>query len=491
MLDATPTAPQIKGLYIDGQWQSAPRQFDDTNPSDGSPWARIPDAGISETKHAIEAAHRAFPAWAALPFQERAGLMLRCAEIVEKRAPDFVAAAQFEGGGWYGKGVYETKAIPEIFRAAAAVCYAPIGEVLPSLQGKISQAIRVPMGVIGVISPWNVPGILATRQFSFTLAAGNTIVLKPSEETPWMGGLFFAEVMEEAGAPPGVFNVITCSRDNVAGVGDEIVDNPLVKGVAFTGSTAVGRRIAAKCGAHLKKCCIELGGKDSLIVLEDADMERATSAASFGAFMHQGQVCMSVEKVLVQEQIYQPFLDGFVARAAKIKHGNVADKSNVVGPLINDRQAARVKSQLDDAVAKGAQVVLGGGVNGRFVEPTIVTHVTQDMDIWRDETFGPVAIVAPFHTDAEAIAMNNDTEYGLSSGIITADEQRGLAIAQQLENGMSHINCSPINDEAHAPFGGTKASGIGRYGGRWSLESFCETRWITFDRGGKQYPPVF
>ena len=491
MLDSAQTAPNIKGLYINGEWRQTTGRFDDLNPSDGSVWARVPDAGVAETRAAIDAAAAAFPAWANLKFQERADYMLKIAELIEKRAPDFVAAAQFEGGGWYGKGVYETKAMPEIFKAAAAVCYAPIGEVLPSLNGKVSTAVRVPMGVIGVISPWNVPGILASRPFSFSMAMGNTIVLKPSEETPYMGGLFFAEIMEEAGVPPGVFNVITCSRDNVAAVGDELVDNPTVKGIAFTGSTAVGRRIAAKCGAHLKKCCIELGGKDSLIVLEDADMERATSAASFGAFMHQGQVCMSVEKVLVQEQVYDTFMKGFVARASKLKTGNVADKSNVIGPLINDRQAARVKHQLEDAVAKGAKIVLGGGVNGRFIEPTIVTHVTPDMNIWRDETFGPVAVVAPFRNDAEAIAMNNDTEYGLSSGIITADEHRAMEIAQRLDTGMCHVNCATINDEAHAPFGGTKASGVGRYGGRWSLESFSETRWITFDRGQKPFPPVF
>lgn len=491
MLDTTTTAPNINGLYIDGQWLQTSRRFDDLNPSDGSVWARVPEASAYETRQAIEAAERAFPKWSGLRFQKRADYMLKIAELIEKRASDFVAAAQFEGGGWYGKGVYETKVMPEIFKAAAAVCYAPVGEVLPSLHGKVSTAVRVPMGVIGVISPWNVPGILASRPFSFTMAMGNTIVLKPSEETPYMGGLFFAEIMEEAGIPPGVFNVITCSRESVAEVGDELVDNPSVKGIAFTGSTAVGRRIAAKCGAHLKKACIELGGKDSLIVLEDADMERATSAASFGAFMHQGQVCMSVEKVLVQEKVYDTFMQGFVARASNLKAGNVAHRSNVIGPLINDRQAAKVKRQLDDARAKGAKFPLGGGVSGRFVEPTILTHVTPDMEIWRDETFGPVAVVTPFRTDAEAIAMNNDTEYGLSSGIITQDEQRAMEIAQHLETGMCHVNCSTINDEAHAPFGGAKASGLGRYGGRWSLESFSETRWITLDRGQKPFPPVF
>ncbi|MDJ0826108.1 MAG: aldehyde dehydrogenase family protein [Rhodobacter sp.] len=491
MLDATTTAPQIKGLYIDGRWVPGAGQFDDLNPNDGSVWARVPNAGISETKQAIEAAHRAFPDWANRPFQERAHLILKIADVWEARAADYVAAAQYEGGGWYGKGMFEAGHVAETFRAAAGLCYSSIGEVLPSEHRKVSTAIRVSMGVVGVISPWNVPGILTSRGFAFAMAFGNTIVLKPSEETPYAGGLFFAEILEEAGIPPGVFNVITASRERTPEVGDELIDNPLVKGISFTGSTPVGRRIAAKCGAHLKKCCIELGGKDSLIVLEDADMDRATSSASFGAFMHQGQICMSVEKVLVQEQLYPEFLRQFVARVSKLKTGDTADKSNVIGPLINDRQVARVQAQLDDAIAKGAKVALGGGISGRFVEPTILTHVTPDMDIWRDETFGPVAVVTPFKTDAEAIAMSNDTEYGLSSGIITANEERALAMAQHLETGMCHVNCSCINDEPHAPFGGTKASGVGRHGGRWAMETFSETRWITLDRGGRPYPPVF
>ena len=490
MLD-TSSAPAIRGLYIGGQWQTTPRQFEDMNPSDGTTWAQIPDAGAGETEQAIAAAQAAFADWAALPFQHRAHLMLKIADVWENRAPDYVAAAQHEGGGWFGKGMFEAGYVAEVFRAAAAHCYHAVGEVLPSEHGKVSQAVRVPMGVVGVISPWNMPGILTSRGFAFPMAAGNTIVLKPSEDTPYAGGLFFAEVLDEAGVPPGVFNVLTCSRDNVGAVGDTLIDDPRVKGISFTGSTPVGRRIAAKCGAHLKKCCVELGGKDSLIVLEDADMERATSAASFGAFMHQGQICMSVEKVLVQESIYDDFLRQFVARAARLRTGNVADQSNVNGPLINDRQVARVRAQIEDAVARGAQVALGGGVNGRFVEPTILTHVTPDMDVWRDETFGPVAVVVPFRDDAEAVAMSNDTEYGLSSGIITADENRALALSQQLETGMCHVNCSSVNDEPHVPFGGTKASGLGRHGGRWSLETFSETRWITLDRGGRPFPPVF
>lgn len=491
MLDIVKNAPPVKGLYIDGQWKPTTHNFNDHNPSDGSLWAQIPDAGRTETLHAINAAQKAFPGWSALMFQERARYLLKIADIWEKRSAEFVSAACFEGGGWFGKGMFETGYVPEVFRAAAGLCYGSTGEVLPSAHGKVSTAVRQPLGVVGVISPWNMPGILTSRGFAFPLAAGNTIVLKPSEDTPYSGGLFFAEVLEEAGVPAGVFNVITCSRDRVAEVGDELVDNPLVKGISFTGSTPVGRRIAAKCGAHLKKCCVELGGKDSLIVREDADLDRAVSAASFGAFMHQGQICMSVEKVLVHENIYEEFLNRFVAQARTIKTGNVEDRNNVIGPLINDRQVERVRSQIEDAVARGATLELGGNVDGRFVEPTILSQVTQDMMVWRDETFGPVAVVTPFSTDAQAIAMNNDTEYGLSSGIITRNEERALEMANQLQTGMCHVNCSSVNDEPHVPFGGAKASGLGRHGGKWSLDTFSETRWITLDRGSRPFPPVF
>ena len=424
-------------------------------------------------------------------FQERAQYMLKIAEVLERRQMDYATANQGEAGGWFGKGMFEAGYAVEVFRAAAAMCYQSIGEILPSEHGKLSTAQRVPMGVVSVISPWNMPCILTARGFAFPMAAGNTIVLKPSEDTPYCGGIFFAEVLEEAGVPPGVFNVVTSSRERVAEMGDELVENPLIKGISFTGSTPVGRAIAAKAGAHLKKCCVELGGKDSLIVLEDADMDRATASANFGAFMHQGQICMSVEKVLVHENIYHDFLAGLKARAAKLKMGDTGDKNNVIGPLINDRQVARVQGQIEDAVAKGAKVELGGGVSGRFVQPTILTNVNTAMDVWRDETFGPVVVVVPISSDDEAIALNNDTEYGLSSGIITANEARGLEMSKRLETGMCHINCSSVNDEPHVPFGGSKSSGVGRHGGRWSMETFTETRWITLDRGHRPYPPVF
>ena len=491
MLDRVQTGPNLKGHFIAGEWVAAPATFADYSPSNGHVWAQAPDGDVRQMGQAIAAAHEAFGPWRALSFAERSHHLLKMAEFWEQRLPDFVAAIQGEAGGWIGKGQFEGGYVPEVFRAAAALAYAPIGEILPSETHKMSTAMRVPLGVVGVVSPWNFPGLLTARGFAFALAAGNTIVLKPSEETPYTGGLYFAEIAEAAGLPPGVLNVVTCSRDHVAAVGDELIDHPLIKGISFTGSTPVGRRIAAKCGAHLKKCCVELGGKDSLIVLDDADMARATQAANFGAFMHQGQICMSVEKILVQERVYEAFLQGFVARAAKLKVGPTTDPANVIGPLINARQVARVKAQLEDAVQKGAQIAHGGKIDGLFVEPTILTQVRTDMDIWRQETFGPLVVVAPFKTDQEAIAMNNDTEFGLSAGIMSQNEDRAIQMMRQLQTGMCHINCSSVNDEPHVPFGGSKASGVGRHGGRWSMETFTETRWITLDRGGRAYPPVF
>jgi len=480
------------GMTIGGRSVSTATTFKDYNPADHSVWAEVPDGGVAEARAAVDAAHAAFPAWAALTHAQRAHYMLKVAEAFEKNKAEIMSAIQAEGGGWFGKAAFEAGYVPEVFHAAAATTYAPIGEIMPSDTHKLSLAVRRPIGALTVISPWNFPALLTARGLAFAVAAGNTIVLKPSEETPYVGGLLFAEMFREAGVPDGVINVVTCSRENVAAVGDALIDHPKIKGVSFTGSTPVGRSIAARAGAHLKKCCVELGGKDALIICDDADLERAVGAANFGSFMHQGQVCMSVEKVLVQRSIFEVFVKAFVERASKLKVGDPThDKSNVIGPVINDRQAERIKGQIDDAVAKGAKVLLGGGITGRFIEPTILIGVTPNMSVYQDETFGPVVPVIPFDTDEQAIALANDSVYGLSAGVITRDEQRGMSIADRLETGMCHINCSSLNDEPHVPFGGSKASGVGRHGGRWATETFTETRWVTLDRGGRPYPAPF
>jgi aldehyde dehydrogenase (NAD+) len=320
---------------------------------------------------------------------------------------------------------------------------------------------------------------------------GNTIVLKPSEETPVAGGLLIGEVLEEAGIPKGVFNVVTCSRDNVAAVGDELISNPAVRGISFTGSTAVGAQLAAKAGGLLKKCCVELGGKDALIVLDDADIEHAVNAATFGSFMHQGQICMSVERVIVHSAVAKEFTEKFVANAKKLKVGNPREMANCIGPIINQKQLDKIRAQVDEAVQKGAKILCGGKNNGLFFEPTVLGDVTRDMRVFRDETFGPIAPVITVDSVDEAVEVANDSDYGLSAGIMTRNEERGLAIARRLHTGMAHINDSSVNDEPHVPFGGVGWSGLGRHGGRAGIDQFTEMRWITLERGGRHYPPPF
>ena len=480
-----------KGQYINGTWcVGSAGTFEDSNPSTGELWATVPNSTRTDVIKAIDAAQEAFKSWSSLPYTQRSAMLNKVADILQRRQMDFVKAITEEAGGWFGKGMFETSYAAGVFRAAAASNYESIGEILPSEHGKLSMAIRSPMGVVSVISPWNFPLLLTSRGIAFALAAGNTVVLKPSEETPISGGLLLAEVFEEAGIPAGVLNVVTCSRDNVVEIGDEMIENPKVKGISFTGSTAVGRQIGSKAGNLLKKCCLELGGKDVLLVMDDADMERAVGAATFGSFMHQGQICMSVERIIVDKSISDEFVKQFVEKASSLNMGttNIENKGNIIGPIINQKQADNIRNQINDALTKGATALLGGPGEGLFIPATILTDVTPEMSIWKDETFGPVAPIIVVNGEEEAIALANNTEYGLSAGIITNDDERGLRIADRLETGMAHVNCSSVNDEPNAPFGGSKSSGLGRHGGRWAVEAFTDTRWITVERGGRHFP---
>lgn len=478
-------------MFINGEWVGKINTFSDFNPATGDVFAEISDGIREDAQDAISAAASAQAEWAAMPHTDRAGFLLKAADLLEKRQMDFVNALIDEGGAWIGKGMFETGYVPGIFRAAAASVYQMTGEILPSEHGKVSMVVRQPLGVVSVISPWNFPLLLSVRGLAVAMAVGNTIVLKPSEETPVSGGLLIAELFEEAGLPKGVFNVVTCSRNNVADVGDELIVNPQVGGISFTGSTVVGRQIAAKAGENLKKACVELGGKDALIVLKDADMERALSSATFGTFMHQGQICMSVERIIVHESIAEEFIERFVEKVKTLNSGDLREMPNVIGPIINQKQLDKIHSQVTEAVEQGAILRAGGTYKGLFYQPTVLTDVKPEMDIFQEETFGPVAPITTFKDVDEAVALANNSQYGLSAGIITRDEEKGFAIAQRLQTGMAHINCSSVNDEPHIPFGGVKNSGIGRHGGKASIDAFTESRWITLERGNRQFPPPF
>jgi aldehyde dehydrogenase (NAD+) len=478
-------------MYINGEWVKAKsgQSFDDYSPFTGEVLGKIPAGGRVEAKQAIAAADAAFPAWSHTPPAERASYFLKAADILEKRQQELIKTLAEEAGTTFGVGMFQLGFTPGLLRQAAAQMHAASGEIIPAdLPGAFFMTIRQPVGVVAGISPWNVPLILSLRAFTLPLAYGNTTVLKPSAETPVSGGLVIAEIFEEAGFPKGVFNVVTNAPGSSQEVGDEFIENPRVKRISFTGSTETGRQLAEKAGKHLKRVALELGGNDPLIILKDADIGYAVNAAAFGRFMHQGQVCMSSKRIIVEKPIAQEFIKEFVKKAKGLKVGDPRQPDTIIGPLINQWQLDTLKSQVEEAVNKGAKLLCGGRYEGLCYYPTILSEVTADMKVFNEETFGPVAPVIVVKDADEAVAVANNSSYGLSAGVITRDFEKGLTIAERLETGMVHINDSSILDEPQVPFGGVKESGWGRLGGRAALEEFTELRWITMQRTPRQYP---
>jgi aldehyde dehydrogenase (NAD+) len=385
--------------------------------------------------------------------------------------------------------MFQMHFVPGLYRMAANGGYEVKGEVIPADHpGSFFMAIRQPAGVVACFAPFNVPYILGSRSFALPIAYGNTAVLKPSEEAPLTGGLLLAEIFEEAGLPPGVLNVITCTRDGAADVGDEMIANPAVRRVSFTGSTEVGRIIAEKAGRHLKRAVLELGGKDPLIILGDADVDYAVDAAVWGAFLHQGQICMSTERIIVEKSIANEFIDKLKKRAQEIPVGDPTNPATAIGPLINQRAVEKVHAHVEEAVAGGAKLITGGQYDNLVYHPTVVSEVRPEMSLFRDQTFGPVAPVVVVKDRDEALSVANDSAYGLSSGIITKDFTRALDLAFRLETGMVHIGDQSVNDEPQVPFGGVKDSGYGRFGGQAALDEFTELRWINFQRTPRTFP---
>jgi acyl-CoA reductase-like NAD-dependent aldehyde dehydrogenase len=479
-------AVETERLFVGGAWRDAADTFDDFNPATGEAWRAVADGGADAAADAVEAARAAQPEWAALPHDQRAKVLIDAMAAIGDLQEALVEALVDEGGSWIGKAMFETDYSGGIAQAAAAAAHMVTGELIPSDHGKVSMVVREPVGVVSVITPWNFPLLLSMRAVAFALAIGNAVVLKPSEETPVAGGVLVGRIFEAAGLPPGLLNVVTCSRARVAEVGEVLVGHPAIGAVSFTGSSAVGREVAALGGRHLKRVALELGGKDALIVLDDADLERAVGAATFGSFMHAGQICMSTERILVDAAVAEEFTERLAAKASELGVGD--PRSNVIGPVINARQADKIRRHIDDAVAHGATVRTGGANDGLFFEPTVLDGVAPDMAVWTEETFGPVAPVVTVSGEEDAVKLANDSEYGLSAGIITADEERGLSVARRLETGMAHVNDTSVYDEPNAPFGGVKGSGVGRHGGKAAIDAFTRTRWLTLERGGRLYP---
>jgi acyl-CoA reductase-like NAD-dependent aldehyde dehydrogenase len=478
-------------MYINGQWVDAidGKTFDDYNPYNGEVYARIPSGKKRDARKACDAAAAAFPDWSHTPPAEKQRYLLRAADILERRQSEILNIVTQETGGTFGWGMFQTGFVPGLLREAAAQVHAIGGEIIPAdLPGALFMAIRQPVGVVAAIAPWNAPLILSLRAIALPIACGNTTVLKPSAEAPVSGGIIFAEVFEEAGFPKGVFNVVTNGPGFSGEVGDEFIKHPKVRRISFTGSTEVGRQIAEKAARHLKKVTLELGGNDPLIILKDADIGYAVNAATFGRFNHQGQICMSSKRIIVEKPLAARFTEKFVEKVQRLKVGDPQDPDIIIGPLINQEQVDKLHKQVQEAIKQGAKLICGGKYGGRCYYPTVLTNVTPDMNIAREETFGPVAPIIIVEDADEAVRVANDTRFGLSAGVITSDFQKGLEIAERLESGMVHINDSSVHDEPQVPFGGMKESGYGRHGGRAAIEEFTELRWISIQRTPRQYP---
>ncbi len=478
-------------MYINGEWVGAAsgRTFDDYNPYTGEVFAKIAAAEEKEAKLAVDAAAAAFPAWSATPPEARRMYFLKAADILERRQQEIAGILTEETGATFGMAMFQCSLTPGMLREAAAHVHMVTGQILPAnLPGAFFMVLRQPVGVVAGIAPWNAPLILSLRSVVFPMAYGNTAVLKPSSESPISGGLVYGEIFEEAGLPKGVLNVLTNGPGFADEVGDELIEDPRVRRISFTGSTEVGRELAEKAGRHLKRVTLELGGSDPVIILSDADVDYAVDASTFGRFFHQGQICMSSKRFIVERPVADEFIEKFVAKASSLKTGDPREPDTLIGPLINQTQLDKVREQVEDAIARGAKVLCGGKYEGLCYYPTVLTNVTEEMKVFQEEVFGPVAPVIVVEDAEEALSVANNSRFGLSSGVITRDFEKGLAIAERLETGMVHINDASVHDEPQVPFGGVKDSGWGRHGGLAALEEFTELRWVTMQRTPRHYP---
>ncbi len=475
--------------FINGQWSSpGGPTFPDYNPFDGSVVADIAAGGRAEAQAAVAAAHAAFPGWAATPPSHRQMLFLKAADIVERRRADIVKVMAVEAGTGGAFAGYQVKLVADQLRHASGWGFKPIGDVIPSdVPGRLALAVRKPLGVVAGFAPWNGAFTLAWRTVLLPMVFGNTVVLKPSEEAPLSAGLLVAEIIEEAGFPPGTLNVVTHAPGQAGPIADVFFESPAVRSINFTGSSAVGRMLAARAGQALKRIVLELGGYNPMLILRDANVAQAVETTAFSAFFHQGQICMNARKVLIERPLHDEFVDRLAAKVRSFKSGDPTVAGTVIGPLINDRALRSVDERVQDAVKRGARLVTGGTAEARVYAPTILTQVPHDAPIQREETFGPVLVIEAVDNAEEAFAKASDTPYGLCASILTSDQDRGLDLAQRFDCGMVHINGPTMASEPSMPNGGVKESGWGR-SGPYAVEDFTEIRLTTLTRGASRFP---
>jgi len=473
-----------QNLFIGGQWtpSESGETYESLDPFTGKTATRAASATVADVDRAVGAAQDAFGPWAALPPSERRQYVLAAADAVEARASELSDAITTEMGGPAAWGKYNVKVLAEKLRFAAGAAYQGLaGEVIPSdSPSRTMIAIRRPAGVVASLVPWNAPVLLVGASVPAALVLGNTVVIKASEQTPRTHGLV-ATCFADAGFPAGVVNLITNAPENAGGVVEALIAHPSVRRVHFTGSTRVGRIIAEKAGTYLKRAVLELGGKAPCIILPDADLDRAVSAAAFGSFANSGQGRLSTERIIVDKSIAAEFCRRLVAVAKTIVYGDPRNSATVLGPVINGAAIKRLTELVEDAVASGAQLLAGGKAEGPCFAPTVLSGVTSAMRIYQEESFGPLASVVIVDGPEEALRVANDNDYGLSSAIFSRDVTLALDLAKRLNAGMSHINGTTLDDEAQIPFGGVKDSGYGRSGGAIGIEELTELHWITIE----------
>jgi benzaldehyde dehydrogenase (NAD) len=462
--------------------------FDRLNPLTGDVASSAPAMKVADMPAIVARAAAAFPAWSAMGPNVRRAILMKAASALETKADAFVDAMMAEVGATKGWALFNLGLAAGMVREAAAITTQISGEVIPSDKpGCLAMALREPVGVILGIAPWNAPIILGVRAIAVPLACGNSVILKASENCPRTHSIII-EAFAEAGFPDGVVNVVTNAPVDAGDVVGALIDAPEVKRINFTGSTAVGRIIAKRAAEHLKPVLLELGGKAPLIVLEDADLDEAVKAAAFGAFMNQGQICMSTERIIVVDSVADAFAEKFAAKAKSLATGDPREGTTPLGAVVDQKTVTHVNALIDDALAKGATAIAGGKADTVLMPATVIDGVTSAMNIYRDESFGPIVAMIRAKDEADAIRLANDTQYGLSASVFTRDTARGLGVARQIQSGICHVNGPTVHDEAQMPFGGTGASGYGRFGGKAGIDSFTELRWITIETQPGHFP---
>ncbi len=462
--------------------------FTRLNPMTGAVASTAPAMKASDVPAIAARAAAAFPAWAAMGPNARRAVLMKAAVALEARADAFVEAMMGEIGATKGWALFNLGLAASMVREAAALTTQISGEVIPSDKpGCLAMGLKEPVGVILGIAPWNAPIILGVRAIAVPLACGNSVILKASETCPRTHQLII-EAFAEAGFPEGVVNVVTNAPADAGEVVGALIDAPEVKRINFTGSTHVGRIIAKRAAEHLKPCLLELGGKAPLIVLEDADLDEAVKAAAFGAFMNQGQICMSTERIIVVDAVADAFAEKFAAKAKTLIAGDPREGTTPLGAVVDQKTVTHVNALIEDAAAKGAKVLTGGTADSVVMPATVVDGVTASMDLYRDESFGPIVAMIRARDTEHAIELANDTQYGLSAAVFTKDIAKGLSVAKRIQSGICHVNGPTVHDEAQMPFGGVGASGYGRFGGKAGIDSFTELRWITIETQPGHFP---